>query len=335
MGAVDSGDMSMRAVLVGCGAQSEVWIQAIRNVPEVRLVGFVDLNLEAARARGSPAAVDLPAMLRTVRPDAVFDCTVPSAHRSVTLEALRHGCHVLGEKPMAETMEDARDMVAAARESGKTYAVTQNFRYDPNLRRLRSFLPRLGRLTELHSDFFVGAHFGGFRERMRHPLLLDMAVHTFDAARLLSGADPAAVTCREWNPAGSWYADGGSAAAIFEMSGGVVYTYRGSWCSEGLRTPWASRWRVVGERGSVLWNGSEEFHSELVARTGDFFSQVESVPVEGTAGGPGGHEALIREFARCVETGGIPETECGDNIRSLAMVHGAIESARTGKRVEL
>ena len=58
----------------------------------------------------------------------------------------------------------------------------------------------LGPLTTLHSDFYIGAHFGGFREQMRHVLLLDMAIHTFDAARLLSGADPVAVYCQEWNP---------------------------------------------------------------------------------------------------------------------------------------
>lgn len=78
----------------------------------------------------------------------------------------------------------------------------------------------------LTADFFIGAHFGGFRDAMPSPLLLDMAIHTFDAARYLSGADPLAVYCDEFNPAWSWYAGNACATAIFEMTGGLRYVYR-------------------------------------------------------------------------------------------------------------
>ena len=83
-----------------------------------------------------------------------------------------------------------RRMVAAAQAAGKTYAVIQNRRYDPHIRRLRQFLDSgaIGDVTTVHCDFFIGAHFGGFRDHMQHVLLLDMAIHTFDAARLISGA---------------------------------------------------------------------------------------------------------------------------------------------------
>jgi predicted dehydrogenase len=228
----------MRAVLVGCGAQSEVWLHAVRENPNVQLVGYVDLNIDAARRRGEPAGTDLAEMLRRVKPDAVFDCTVPAAHKSVTLTAFEHGCHVLGEKPIADSMENARAMVEAARRARRIYAVTQNRRYDPRIRRLKKLLPGLGTLTTINSDFYIGAHFGGFRDQMAHPLLLDMSIHTMDAARFLSGADPVAVYCKAWNPKGSWYAGDAAAVAIFEMTGGIVYTYRGSWCSEGVHTSW-------------------------------------------------------------------------------------------------
>ena len=50
---------------------------------------------------------------------------------------------------------------------------------------------------------------------MPHVLLLEMAIHTFDAARLILGADPVSVYCKEWNPPGSWYKQNASAVAIF------------------------------------------------------------------------------------------------------------------------
>jgi predicted dehydrogenase len=61
---------------------------------------------------------------------------------------------------------------------------------------------------------------------------------------------------------------------------------------------------------------------------------VEVPPVDG-AGATGGHAGCIRDFVRCVQTGATPETICTDNIKSLAMVFGAIESAESGQRVVL
>ena len=48
-----------------------------------------------------------------------------------------------------------------------------------------------------------------------------------------------------------------------------------------------------------------------------------------------GHGGVIRDFVRCVQTGATPETVCTDNIQSLAMVFGAIESAETGQRISI
>lgn len=68
-------------------------------------------------------------------------------------------------------------------------------------------------MEQIHADFFIGAHFVGFRERMEHPLLLDMAIHTFDQARFLLGSAKAETAlCMAFNPASSWY--DGCASAI-------------------------------------------------------------------------------------------------------------------------
>ena len=228
----------VRVVLVGCGGMSRTWTRASKETDKIDLVAFVDINEEAAQTRaadyGSANAVtgtDLARILDETDPDAVFDCTVPEAHTSVALEAFSHGCHVMSEKPMADSMENARKAAKAADEAGKIYSIIQTRRYDPNIRRLSRTLREgaIGDLTTVNCDFYIGAHFGGFRDHMPHVLLLDMAIHTFDAARLITGADPVSVYCKEWNPAGSWFDRDSSALAIFEMTGGIVYTYRGSW----------------------------------------------------------------------------------------------------------
>jgi len=336
----------LRVVLAGCGGMSATWLRVATELRDLQIVGLVDIREEAAKGRAEEftladavVGTDLAAVLEETSPDIVFDCTVPEAHVHVTLEALKHGCHVLGEKPLADSMKNARKMVAAAQEAGKLYAVIQNRRYDPRIRRLRSFLASgtLGPLTTVNCDFYIGAHFGGFRDRMEHVLLLDMAIHTFDAARFITGADPVSVFCKEWNPAGSWYDHDASAVAVFEMTGGIVYTYRGSWCAEGLNTSWEGNWRIIGEKGSVTWNGGDDFNAQAVTATGGFHSELAEVelPLAAPDAKSGGHEGLIKEFVECIRTGKAPETICTDNIKSLAMVFGAIESAKLEKVVEV
>ncbi|MFN8485724.1 MAG: Gfo/Idh/MocA family oxidoreductase [Anaerolineae bacterium] len=335
-------EQPLRAVLVGCGGMSRAWLDAARAISDLQIVGLVDVVETAAYHRAAEynlvhatIGADLTTVLDATAPDIVFDVTVPEAHTTVTLTALARGCHVLGEKPLADSMENARRMVAAAQAAGRLLAVIQNRRYNAEIRRLRHFLASgaLGPLTTIACDFYVGPHFGGFRDAMAHPLLLDMAIHTFDAARFLTGADPVSVYCKEWNPAGSWYAHGASAVAIFEMTGGIVFTYRGSWCAEGLPTSWEAAWRVIGPRGTATWDGYENIAAEVVAATGGFVSRSEEVlvPTLPREHRTHGHADIIREFVACVRDGGTPETVCTDNIKSLAMVFGAIESAEQGR----
>ena len=281
----------------------------------------------------------LGAAIRTAGAEAVFDVTVPEAHHAVTLEALSLGCHVLGEKPMSDSLEKAREMVAAAKKAGKTYAVTQTRRPLAGFTSAAAFAASeaLGEIVELHSDFYIGAHFGGFRAAMAHPLVLDMAVHTFDNARQLSGTDPVSVYCHAWNPKHSWYDGCASAAAVFEMTGGVVYTYRGSWCSEGATTRWEADWRVVGTRGTMTLDGADAAHAQVVDpdKPGGFLRALRDVEVPRTELAHEGHEYLIRQFADHVNSAGATPVECpcDDNLKSVAMVFAAVESAETGEKV--
>jgi predicted dehydrogenase len=121
------------------------------------------------------------------------------------------------------------------------------------------------------------------------------------------------------------------------MTDGIVYTYRGSWCAEGLNTTWGSEWRIIGEKGSVKWDGDDNFQAQVVAETGGFFSKWQDIdiPPRDDTSKTGSHTGLIKEFVHCITTGATPETICTDNIKSLAMVFGAVESAELKKSVEI
>ena len=142
-----------------------------------------------------------------------------------------------------------------------------------------------------------------------------------------------------WNPPHSWYRDGSSAAAIFELETGAIFIYRGSWCAPGLPTSWEAGWRFVGAKGSLTWDGADTIRIEALA-SGERQGLFDPVtPVEPPALSPadriGGHFGVLHDFVAAVRTGLEPETVGRDNIRSLAMVFGAIQSAETGGRVAI
>jgi predicted dehydrogenase len=342
-----------KVVLVGCGQMSGTWLSASRNTPELEIVGLVDLHEAAARAKASEFGLhdaligtNLAAVLEATRAEIVFDCTVPEAHHDNALLAFTHGAHVLGEKPLAHSMAHARAMVDAARQANCLHAVVQNRRYDPNIRRVRRFLEsnQIGPVSTVNADFYIAAHFGGFRDLMPNVLLIDMAIHTFDAARLILNADPVSVYCHEWNPKESWYAHGSNAMCIFEFSDGSVFNYRGSWCSEGFHTTWESDWRVIGSKGSLRWDGGSQPRASVVVPNQadpdgdgrpDFFSQhLEfELPELKTDDAIGGHDGVIKAFVAAVRSGRQPETASSDNIKSLAMVFAAIQSAKLEQKI--
>ena len=342
--------MVYTAVLAGCGSMSKGWLTAISSHPllagRVKMVGLIDLDPEVARARAVECdlgdvviGADLDAVLTQTKPDLLFDVVIPAARAKVVETGLRHGAHVLSEKPMATSIAEGQAMIAQAKAAGRVHAIIQNRRFIAGVRRIRRLIESgaLGQLTTLNCDFFIGAHFGGFRDEMDNVLLLDMAIHTLDAARFMSGKAPRAVYCLEANPPGSWYRHGAAANAIFEFEDDVVFNYRGSWCAEGANTSWESAWRVIGTKGTLTWDGADAFEARVVDGDTGFMRDLRDIEVPPPADEDEthGHASVIADFLDAIETGREPETAGTDNINSLAMVFGAIESARTGQRVTI
>lgn len=330
-----------RAIIVGTGSMGSFWCRTFRDSKAAEVVACVDTNLASAEKAVEDhgfqalATDDLGRAIREAQADFVVDVTPSAYHCEVTIRALEAGLHVLGEKPMADSMEEARRMVAASEKAGKLYMVSQSRRYDARIVAYRDAVRRLQNPGILKSDFFIGAHFTGYRLEMASPLILDMAIHTFDAARFVSERDAVSVYCEAYNPSWSWMKSGSSANALFEMEGGLRYTYCGSWVADGKPTSWESEWRAQGSNGSARWNGDDAPLLDVVSGGSGLIPDAETTVVEPPREFVGGIHGALLDFLDALETGKTPNGECHDNIKSLAMVFAALESAETGKRVWL
>lgn len=336
-----------RLLLVGAGGMGRAWLETILAEPRAELVGVVDLDLEAARAALAavgaaqvPVGDDVVALAEHTAADAVVDVTVPAAHHRITTDALFAGYPVLGEKPAAATVPEALSLAAASEVAGRLFMVSQSRSFNPQLFSLRDHARALGTAGVLSTEFFKAPHFGGFREQMAHPLLVDMAIHPFDAARLVLDAEPVSVYCEEHNPPWSWYAGDAAATALFEMTGGARFAYTGSWCSPGRETSWNGSWRLSAEHGTALWDGEAEPEVEDVrdgratddaatpagsARSARSERQARQAGGEGIAGS-------LAAFLDALAGGPAPRGEVHGNVLSLVMVEAAVESsARRGR----
>ncbi len=332
--------MNERLIVVGAGGISNAWFPVIKAAA-LQVCAVVDTDLARAQERiaqyevAAEASSDLPAMLAKYTPDFVLDLTIPEAHAQVTCTALEAGRHVVGEKPMAASLEEAQRMVAAAEATGRMYMVSQSRRWDVNHDTVRRTVQsgELGVLTTANCDFYIGAHFGGFRDEMDSPLILDMAIHHFDLVRFLTGADPVSVYAHEFNPYGSWYRGDAAASCIFEMTNGLVFTYRGSWCAEGCPTSWNGNWRLIGDKGTLLYEFDKVPEGQVVDGQQGFQVALRPAAIDVSPMTRLGFDGGLHEMLAYLRDGQTPQTECHDNIKSLAMVFAAIESSRSGMRV--
>ena len=336
----------MRVVQVGLGAFGRGWLDVARKAGGVELVGVVDSS-DAARAWAvDERGVDAGACFATLGEataglafDAVLVVTPPATHRAVAGEALAAGKHVLVEKPLATSLEDARALVAAADAAGRTLMVSQNYRFRGPARAVQAALrdDGIGELLSLwvtcRRDTRGLFPPGDFRARMRHPYVLDMSIHHVDLLRMVTGRDVRRLWARSWRVPDSPYAHDPAMTAMMELDGGVTVTYAGDWAPHGPETSWNGEWAIVGERGRVDWRGGE-----LDAREGDVTVQrwgeepaALSLPDLSTVDRAG----ALSAFAEAVAAGSEPETSGRDNIRSLAVVLAMVDSIEGGGMVEV
>ncbi len=338
----------MKVIQVGIGGMGETWLRAVQRSAEVDYAGFVEINDAIARQQAAaynldPATIftSLPAALEKLDADAIIDVTPPQFHKANSILALEAGLPVLSEKPLAGTLEDAQAIVDKARETGLSHMVAQNYRYRPVTQTIKSLLEtgELGAVGAVHAEFFKGPHFGGFREEMPHPLIIDMAIHHFDMMRYFLSSDVQEISARSWNPPWSWYKGDASAAASMRFENGVFASYSASWCSQALPTSWNADWRFDCEKGVMLVKDDVVTVQELLRVTdnrgalANAHGERRVIPLLEME--REGQDYLLREFFAAVTKGKPVATSAQDNIRTIEFVFGVVQACDSGETVKL
>jgi predicted dehydrogenase len=165
--------------------------RVLHDLAGVELVGVADSNLDAAcqvaGAHATRGYVSLEELLAKEKPEAVTIAVPTENHHAAVMEALASGCHVLVEKPIAATLAQADELVAAARSASRVLAVGHIERYNPAVLELKRRLDdgQLGRVYQ-----FDAQRLGPFPQRIRDVgVVIDLATHDLDLMRFLTGSE--------------------------------------------------------------------------------------------------------------------------------------------------
>ena len=336
----------IRFGLIGCGRVAPRHAQSLAQLPHTQLVAVADLKqsradrfaVEAGIDPGRDAYLDYRALLERSDVDAVSICVPSGLHAQVARDALDAGKHVLVEKPIALSLEDADAMIAAANARGLTLGVVLQNRYNHPMRQLRTAIDE-GKLGPLHlgaatvrwyrpQSYYDDGWHGTWA--MDGGALMNQSIHHIDALQWFMG-DVEAVSAYTTTRAHTMEAED-IGVAILRFKSGALATVEGSTVTwpENLEGSVS----VFGASGSVkiggtalnrivLWkvDGMVEQEAEILT------SQVVDPPsVYGYS-----HRAVIDDFAGALLEGRPVGTPGSAARRSLALVL-AIYSAAQGQR---
>jgi predicted dehydrogenase len=337
-----------KVIQVGIGGMGNTWLKAVQASQEVEFVGFVEVNPTIAAQQVKAYGLDESAVfgslenaLDALMPDGIIDVTPPRFHKSISLQALDAGLPVLSEKPLSDTLADAQAIVQKANETGVLHMVAQNYRYSAAAQTVKQVLQsgQMGQVGSVTIEFFKGPHFGGFRDEMPYPLIIDMAIHHFDMMRFFLESDPVSIYGQSWNPPWSWYRGDAAASVALRFANGVAVAYNGSWASSGRNTSWNGTWRFECENGILLFENDQVFierkGAELAYVNGmRQFPNDPPVVIEPVTPAYTAQAYLLHEFFEAVTLGKPPATTCQDNIKSLSIVFDTVKSFETGLRID-
>jgi len=151
----------MNTGIIGCGQMAQVHISYVLKNTSAKIISICDVEetktRETAARFGIEKCYTNPATMFAQCPlDVVHVVTPPASHAPLAIQAMEAGCHVLVEKPMALSVEEADQMILVARHTGRKLSVDHNHLFDPVVLQAKRYLSEglLGRLTGL--DFFQG-----------------------------------------------------------------------------------------------------------------------------------------------------------------------------------
>ncbi len=340
----------LKVGIIGTGI-GRAHFNGYRKCPHVEVAAIVDIDADRGRQLAQEWGVrraysNHEDLLNIKDLDAVSVCTPNALHASIAMDALAAGLHVICEKPMAASVEQATELAAAAEQAatrGQLFMMALNNRYRGDTQLLKQYIDA-GDLGDLYLGkcgwwrrqgipglggwFTTKAMSGGGP-------LIDLGVHALDLCWWLMGApDPVAVSASVFDHlgAGEWARRGSPGS--FDIEDAAVAHIR-----------FANDAAIILEVSWILHTAREGFFCEVMGTAGGGAIEPNFRIVRNLHGAPAdvlpaapkvpGHEGEIIHFVDCVRQGRQPLSGARDGLAVQKMLDAIYRSGSTGKPVTI
>ena len=355
-------DKKLKVGIIGTGWIAEAHVESYKEMPDVEIVAAADLIPGKAEAfmerygvKGVRFYPDHKAMLDAEELDAVSVCTYNSTHAECTIYALEKGVHVLLEKPMCVTVEEAAEIMKAEKKSGKILSIGFQPRLDPNMQMIKKIVDS-GELGEIYYIQTGGGRRRGipnstFIEKKTAGIgaLGDIGCYSLDMVLNAIGyPKPLTVTGYTSNffgtspiynnptDAARFNVDD-FAAAFIRLEGGIILDFRIAWAMH-IDTPGDTI--IMGKKGALripstdCWNGSVGGPMKIYHDVAGQMTET-VIPIIHDQGFSGLFYQKIRSFLDAVKNGGKAPVPTSQILYNQAIIDGIVKSAELGREIEI
>lgn len=354
---------SIKVLVVGCGNMGASHAFAYQRLDGFEICGIVSTGkskevLNEKLGGGFPLFSDYTQALAATKPDAVCISTYPDTHEQFCIQALEAGCHVFIEKPIADTVEGAERVVAAARKAGKKVVVGYILRHHPSWAKFVEIAQELGKPLVMRMNLNQQSH--GYMWDVHRNLMkslspiVDCGVHYIDVMCQMTRSKPirvSAIGARMTNDIPATNYNYGQLQIHFED--GSVGWYEAGWGPMMSETAFFVK-DVIGPKGCVsivakdagaagksdnvdshTKTESLRWHHADIDASNEFTRPDEWIDLQDE---PDHQELCNREqryFLKAIQENLDLTDHLADAVNSLKVAFACDESVRTGEMVRL
>ncbi|MFA7693865.1 MAG: Gfo/Idh/MocA family oxidoreductase [Candidatus Hydrogenedentales bacterium] len=338
----------VRIGIIGCGAITERHhAPEYANSPDAEIVALCDSMKSKAQAvadKFAPNAqvfTDYKDLLKQADIEGVSVCLPNHLHGPVTVAALKAGCNVLVEKPMATSMEEAKRMIAAAEKAGKLLAVNQNQRLYPAHVKAKEVMDSGIMGDVLHVTAMFGHDGPEFwspsgkwffkKKEARFGAMADLGVHKADLVRYLTGKEVGSISAYFKRLEKKRASVEDNFVAAMQFTDGTVGTLAASWTVKGADANYTILYCTKGTLSICAYPGRP-----LVANLVEPECEINfDVPRPPDNDDDGWGLDVGGRFCRAIKGEEEPFCSGVEGMKSLEVILAAERAALTGKAVSI
>jgi len=327
----------IKVAIIGSGGISKSHVQCLTKISDAQIVSTYDVDFqraaELAASCGATAYSNVEAAVLAA--DLVYILTPPSFHKDLSIMAMENGKHVMIEKPIAISVEDAEQIVEASDRLGRLAMVGFNMRYRQGYNKLKRIVDsgKLGPVLNLWSQrMSMGSQKGTWRtnQQQMSGFTIESLSHDIDIFRWLSGSEVESVYGNVKNSRDDLPGYDDNSLVILKLRNGYTASIQASWSSH---LNFNSR-GIVGNEGTAMISGEgtwnfDTFRYKTNRMDNEF---VESLSDPLTA------DSYLEEnihFIDCVKNGTKPITTAKDGLAILQVSQAILQSSRENRVVTL